>query len=205
MRKHPQRANLRLHDILMLISSVSLTCCTVLVKLEVPYCRGNQRIWMDQIKLCFFTNLISQKFRDTAVILAIAVSKRCTQDLPLVNTQCKAQNICSSGKFLLVGSWEKYYVLGRNVLLGNRQFRVSKGISMSRIAAMSYLSETSLPFPPPPFSIKRWISPLGHIQFPIFSLPPQHKEGLNFALWPHSNWPVMSGHMSAGKLPSKSG
>ena len=27
---------------------------------------------------------ISQKFSDTAVILAIAVSKRCTQDLPVV-------------------------------------------------------------------------------------------------------------------------
>ena len=35
-------------------------------------------------KLCSFTNLISQKFSDTAVILAIAVSKRCTQDLPVV-------------------------------------------------------------------------------------------------------------------------
>ena len=58
-------------------------------------------------KLCSFTSLISQKFSDTAVILAIVVSKRCTQDLPLVNTQCKTQNICSSGKFLLVGSWEK--------------------------------------------------------------------------------------------------
>ena len=33
------------------------------------------------------TILISQKFSDTAVILAIAVSKCCTQDLPVVNTQ----------------------------------------------------------------------------------------------------------------------
>ena len=32
-------------------------------------------------------NLISQKFSDTAAILAIAVSKRCTQELPVVNTQ----------------------------------------------------------------------------------------------------------------------
>ena len=38
-------------------------------------------------KLCSFTNLISQKFSDTAVILALAVSKRCTQDLPAVNKQ----------------------------------------------------------------------------------------------------------------------
>ena len=39
---------------------------------------------MQKIKLCSFTNLISQKFSDTAVI---AVSKHCTQDLPVVNTQ----------------------------------------------------------------------------------------------------------------------
>ena len=38
-------------------------------------------------KLCSFTNLISQKFSDTAVILALAVSKGCTQDLPAVNKQ----------------------------------------------------------------------------------------------------------------------
>ena len=30
-------------------------------------------------------------------------------------------------------------------------------------------------------------------------------EGVNFALGPHPNWPVIYGHMSAGKLPSKSG
>ena len=30
---------------------------------------------------------MSQKFSDTAVILALAVSKRCTQDLPAVNKQ----------------------------------------------------------------------------------------------------------------------
>ena len=40
-----------------------------------------------KIKLCSFTSLINQKKSDTAVILAIAVSKRCTQDLPVVNTQ----------------------------------------------------------------------------------------------------------------------
>ena len=40
-----------------------------------------------KIKLCSFTSLISQTFSDAAVILAIAVSKRCTQDLPVVNTQ----------------------------------------------------------------------------------------------------------------------
>ena len=38
-------------------------------------------------KTFFFTSLISQKFSDTAVILAIAVSKRCTQDSPAVNKQ----------------------------------------------------------------------------------------------------------------------
>ena len=38
-------------------------------------------------KLCSFTNLISQKFSDTAKILALAVSKGCTQDLPAVNKQ----------------------------------------------------------------------------------------------------------------------
>ena len=40
--------------------------------------------------------------------------------------------------------WKKYYVLGRKVkvLLGNRQFRVSRDL-LSRIAGMCYLSETS--------------------------------------------------------------
>ena len=38
-------------------------------------------------KPLFFTSLISQKFSDTAVILAIAVSKRCTQDSPAGNKQ----------------------------------------------------------------------------------------------------------------------
>ena len=42
---------------------------------------------LQKIKLFSFTNLISQKFSDTAEILAFAVSKRCTQDLPVVNTQ----------------------------------------------------------------------------------------------------------------------
>ena len=42
---------------------------------------------LQKIKLCSFTSLISQKFSDTAVILDIAVSKRCTPDLPVVNTQ----------------------------------------------------------------------------------------------------------------------
>ena len=40
-----------------------------------------------KIKLCFFTNLISQKFSDTVLTLTIAVSKRCTKDFPVVNTQ----------------------------------------------------------------------------------------------------------------------
>ena len=42
---------------------------------------------LQKIKLFSFTHLISQKFSDTAEILAFAVSKRCTQDLPVVNTQ----------------------------------------------------------------------------------------------------------------------
>ena len=43
---------------------------------------------LQKIKLCSFTNnLISQKFSDKVVMLAIAVSKHCTQDLPVVNTQ----------------------------------------------------------------------------------------------------------------------
>ena len=40
---------------------------------------------MQKLKLCSFTNLISQKFNDTAVVLAIASC--CTLDLPVVNTQ----------------------------------------------------------------------------------------------------------------------
>ena len=69
---------------------------------------------------------------------------------------------------------------------------------MSRIAGMFSLWETSFPPPPPP---KGWISPLGHTHFPTTTPP---TERLNFALWPHPNWPVMSGHTSADNLPSKS-
>ena len=42
---------------------------------------------LQKFKLCSFGNLISQKFSDAAVIFVIAVSKRCTQDLPVVDTQ----------------------------------------------------------------------------------------------------------------------
>ena len=38
----------------------------------------------------------------------------------------------------------------------------------------------------------------------VRNLPPS-TQGLNFALRPHSKWPVMSGRTFAGKLPSKSG
>ena len=40
---------------------------------------------------------ISQKFSDTAVILAIAVSKRCTQDLPVVTvSKARVLDFCLS-------------------------------------------------------------------------------------------------------------
>ena len=42
---------------------------------------------MHKVKLCSLSNLISQKFSDLAVILAITVYKRCTQDLSVVKTQ----------------------------------------------------------------------------------------------------------------------
>ena len=42
---------------------------------------------MHKVKLCSLTNLITQKFSDLAVILAIKVYKRCTQDFSVVKTQ----------------------------------------------------------------------------------------------------------------------
>ena len=39
------------------------------------------------IKLCSLTNLISQKFSDLAVVLAITVYKRCTQVFSVAKTQ----------------------------------------------------------------------------------------------------------------------
>ena len=45
------------------------------------------------------TNFISQTFSDSAVVLATAVSKRCTQDLPVVNTQGS-----STGFWLIPGA-----------------------------------------------------------------------------------------------------
>ena len=38
-----------------------------------------------------------------------------------------------------LGDLEKKYVLGKNILVGNGQFRVSEGVSKSRIAATRYL------------------------------------------------------------------
>ena len=72
---------------------------------------------------------------------------------------------------------------------------------MCRIAAMCYLSHTSFPFS---------LSPTEGVNFALkpdlFSYqPPPPTETLNFILGPHLNWLVMSGHPSAGKLPSKSG
>ena len=49
---------------------------------------------LQKIKLFSFTNLISQKFSVTAVILAFAVSKRCTQDLPVVIRKAWAPDFC---------------------------------------------------------------------------------------------------------------
>ena len=76
--------------------------------------------------------------------------------------------ICSS-KYLfftqIFDGWEmlckNICVLGGNVLLGNRQFRVSWVDFAPRIAGMCYFSEV-----PPPLW-KGWISPLDHAQFPI--------------------------------------
>ena len=45
------------------------------------------KLTIAKIKLCSFTNLISQKFSDTALILAIAVSKRFNQDLPVLTVR----------------------------------------------------------------------------------------------------------------------
>ena len=42
---------------------------------------------LHKIKLCSLTNFISKKFSDLAVILAITVSERCTQDISVVKTQ----------------------------------------------------------------------------------------------------------------------
>ena len=42
---------------------------------------------MHKVKLSSLTNLISQKFSDLAVILAITVYERCTQDFSVVKTQ----------------------------------------------------------------------------------------------------------------------
>ena len=62
----------------------------------------------------------------------------------------------------------------------------------------------NLPLPPSPTTERVNFAD----RSPLFSYrtpPLPTTEGLNFALWPHPNWPAMSGHTSAGKLPSKSG
>ena len=69
----------------------------------------------------------------------------------------------------------KESVAGKNIIQGDWVDL------MSRISFMCYVSETS----------------------PTRPLPTT--EGLNFALRPHPNWPVIFGHTSAGKLPNKSG
>ena len=68
---------------------------------------------------------------------------------------------------------------------------------MSEIAAMC--CQKPLPHSPLPLT-PYWT--------PNFLLPPTLPplpEGRNSAVWPHPNWPLMSGHTSAGKLPSISG
>ena len=72
---------------------------------------------------------------------------------------------------------------------------------MSGIAAMCYFSHR-LPSPPPPPSEGCNFAPRPH----LFSYRTPHPltEGVNFAVGPHPNWPVMSGHTSAGKPPSMS-
>ena len=75
--------------------------------------------WTQKIKLCSFTNLISQTFSDTAVILAIAVftSKRCTQDFPVVNKRstCSKSSIerfhsCGQHLCKFIGTKESVYI-----------------------------------------------------------------------------------------------
>ena len=98
------------------------------------------------------------------------------------------QNICSSGQSFLAGRfWKNNLSLEGKCFFGKdnsgcpRVFDISK-----RCYGVFVRNPRFRPPPTPP--------------------PPQPTKGLGFALWPHPNWPVMSGHTSsAGKLPSKSG
>ena len=87
------------------------------------------------------------------------------------------QWICSS-KYLFVRKF--FSVLAGRFGKNNMPF---EGTYCWQIAALGCLCETSTPPPPPPRPLKGLILPYDH----------------------PSKWPVMSGHTSSGKLPSKSG
>ena len=91
--------------------------------------------------------------------------------------------------------------------IGKKKFWVSEGIWCLEWLLCVIFSETSPPlfeglndaFRPYPLSYQFLLPPTPHTHTTT------NTKGLNCALWPHPNWPVMSGHTSARKLPSKSG
>ena len=86
-------------------------------------------------------------------------------------------------KFSWLGNLEKLICPWKESVAGQYTIQGVRGDLLYTIACIFYF----LSLLPP---LKGWMSPLGHTQLPM--PPPPPIEGLNFALWPHPNWAVMS-------------
>ena len=82
---HKIRLNCRIPGPLIYIHWITIVSIVIFLVLQRHRHLG--RVFCNRSQNSSPTNLISQKFSDSAVILAISVSKRCTLDLSVVKAQ----------------------------------------------------------------------------------------------------------------------
>ena len=107
----------------------------------------------------------------------------------LPSTSRGTQWICSSDKFLWLGDLEYVICPWKKSVAGKKTIQsVWGGFEVWNSSHVLFVRHL---FPAPLGSGK-----LRPSATPIFLPNPTPTEGLNFALWPHPKWPVMSGHTS---------